>query len=134
METLTEKSAAGRYVVVTETKSVYEVTISAGETLEVIRRPLVAGLLLDGQPMTGVSSFYFDSGAGFGQICWTKLDPADYDNPSMPYAGTIRSTSRVILIAQVTGQSGLIDVIRDAVLASGDDDALRASVLALLSG
>ena len=132
IQALTETSAAGRYVVVTATKSVYEVTIDSAGTPEVIRRPLLAGLLLDGQPMTGVFRFVFDSRTGVGRILWSKLDPADYDEPSEPYSGTARTTSRVLLIAELTDGSEALDVIRDAVLASADDDDMRTSVRALL--
>lgn len=131
MELLTEASAAGRYVVVTASKSVYDVTIADGVNPEIIRRPLLAGLLLDGLPMTGVSRFVFDSRAGYGRIAWGKLDPAEYDDPSSPYSGTARTTSRVLHIARVPEDTESIDAIRDAVLASGDDDALSAAVRAL---
>lgn len=134
METLTDRSAVGTYVVVTASKSVYEVTISADHEPEVIRRPLVSGLLLDGEPMTGVTRFDFDSRTGFGQIRWTKADPADYDDPSQPYTGTGRTTSRDLVIAEMAAAAESIDVIRNAVLASGDHDELHAAVRELIGG
>ncbi|MFD7871509.1 hypothetical protein ACFV3I_13555 [Microbacterium sp. NPDC059771] len=68
----------------------------------VTRYPRVNALLLDGDPLTGVRSFFFDAGSGLGHIEWWKANPADYDRPDLPYIGTVRTTSPVLLTLSLT--------------------------------
>ncbi|MBG0719237.1 hypothetical protein G3N18_14435 [Microbacterium sp. 2C] len=60
-----------------------------------------AGALNDGQPLPGVHAYTFDVRTRIGEIFWWKDDPAQYDNPTLPYIGTVRATSRVLLIARL---------------------------------
>jgi hypothetical protein len=49
-----------------------------------------------------VRSFFFDAGSGLGHIEWWKANPADYDRPDLPYIGTVRTTSPVLLTLSLT--------------------------------
>lgn len=124
-EILTEESAPGCYLVVTASQTVYVVRIADDRELSVVRRPIVHRLLLDGEPMSGVTGFDFDGATGVGSIRWTKLDPADYDYPDVPYMGTTRSTSPVLLVAKVRDDEDFIDAIRSAVQATTDREVLH---------
>lgn len=132
MEFLNEQSAPGTYVVVTASRSVYEVNIGERGELTVIRRPILNKLLLDGEPLTGVSEISFTTRGGYGLIHWYKERREDYDDPDGPYAGTDRTTSRVVLIAEVPAGPVSIDTIRNAVLAAPDDSGLLEAVNELI--
>lgn len=96
---LTERSTPGNYFVITASRTVYRVDIESDRAfLTVTRYPYANTLLLDGEPLTGVRAFHFDTDSGVGQIEWWKTNPADYDHPDLPYVGTKRTTSRVMLI------------------------------------
>jgi len=99
---LTERSAPGIYFVITASRTMYHVTVEDLSSSTVIRYPRANKLLLDGEPLTGVRSFLFDADSGLGQIEWWKTDPADYDRPDLPYIGTVRTTSPVLLILSLT--------------------------------
>ena len=127
-------AAAGTYAVVTASHSVYVVTVVEGGEPVIVRNPLVPGLQLDGQPMTGVTAFLFDSGSGVGQIEWTRLNPEDRDFPDLPYAGTVRRTNTVLLVATVSaGQSPADAIFAAASRGALDEGALR-EVVGVLAG
>lgn len=99
---LTERSAPGNYFVITASRTMYHVTVEDLSSSTVIRYPRANKLLLDGEPLTGVRSFLFDADSGLGQIEWWKTNPADYDRPDLPYVGTVRTTSPVLLVLSLT--------------------------------
>ncbi|WP_417374511.1 hypothetical protein [Glutamicibacter protophormiae] len=91
--------------------------------------------------MTGVEGFVFDAVTGFGEISWWKNDPSTRDHPTLPYAGTIRTTSQVVLVLHVdlddTDQGSSLDAelmaaVRHA-LASLDSDTEFAELLTILT-
>lgn len=59
------------------------------------------GALNDGRPLPGVHGYVFNVRTRIGQISWWKDNPAHYENPALPYIGTLRATSRVLLIARL---------------------------------
>lgn len=96
---LTERSVPGDYFVVTASRTVYHVNVDDVRSPSTVTRyPYVNTLLLDGEPLTGVRSFFFDTVSGMGQIEWWKTNVADYDRSDCRYFGTVRTTSRVMLI------------------------------------
>lgn len=96
---LTEQSEPGDYFVITASRTVYHVNIDDVRSPSTVSRyPYVNALLLDGEPLTGVRSFFFDTASGLGQIEWWKTNVADYDRSDRRYFGTVRTTSRVMLI------------------------------------
>lgn len=96
---LTEHSAPGSYFVITASRTIYQVEVVAGDSSATVTRyPRANSLLLDGEPLTGVRSFFFDPTSGLGQIQWWKQNVADRDRPDSPYAGTVRTTSAVLLM------------------------------------
>ncbi|WP_404474160.1 hypothetical protein [Microbacterium aerolatum] len=96
---LTEQSEPGDYFVITASRAVYHVNIDDDRSPPTVTRyPYVNTLLLDGEPLTGVRSFFFDVASGMGQIEWCKTNVTDYDRSDRRYFGTVRTTSRVMLI------------------------------------
>lgn len=96
---LTEQSESGDYFVITASRTLYHVNIDDDLSPSTVTRyPHVNTLLLDGEPLTGVRSFFFDTSSGVGQIEWWKTNVADYDRSDRRYFGTVRTTSRVMLI------------------------------------
>lgn len=96
---LTEQSEPGDYFVITASRTVYHVNIDDVRSPSTVSRyPYVNTLLLDGEPLTGVRSFFFDASSGMGQVEWWKTNVADYDRADRRYFGTVRTTSRVMLI------------------------------------
>lgn len=98
---LTEHSAPGSYFVITASRTIYQVEVLAGDSSSITRYPRVNSLLLGGEPLTGVRSFFFDPTSGLGQIQWWKPNVADRDRPDRHYAGTVRTTSAVLLMLRV---------------------------------
>jgi hypothetical protein len=99
---LTEQSTPGVYLVITASRTLYLVEVVADDSSPMITRyPCGNSLPLDGEPLTGVRSFFFDPTSGLGQIEWWKRNVADRDYPDRPYFGTVRSSSRVMLILSV---------------------------------
>lgn len=96
---LTEHSPAGSYLVITASRTIYLIELVAGDASATITRyPRTRSLLLDGEPLTGVRSFHFDPRSGLGHIVWWKENRADRDRPDEHYAGTVRTTSPVLLL------------------------------------
>ncbi|BDV32245.1 hypothetical protein [Microbacterium terricola] len=150
---LTEHSAPGVYIVITGSRTLYQVEIISHDALPVITRyPVVNGLLKDGTPLPGVSGFQFDATTGLGEIRWWKDDPNDYDRPDLTYAGTIRTTSRVLVIAQVSdipaahnldrppvdegrpGNEAVVDLIRTTIASLDSYEKFAVFVELLLVG
>lgn len=105
---LTEQSTPGIYLVITASRTLYHVEVVAGDSSSTITRyPCANSLTLDGESLTGVRSFFFDPMSGSGHIEWWKRNVADRDHPDRQYLGTIRSTSRVMLILSIhdTGEN-----------------------------
>ncbi|PYD01815.1 hypothetical protein B4U78_002900 [Microbacterium esteraromaticum] len=99
---LTEHSPPGSYLVITASRTIYLIEVVAGDSSATITRyPRVRSLLLDGEPLTGVRSFHFDPRSGLGRIVWWKQNRADRDRPDEHYAGTVRTTSAVLLLLRV---------------------------------
>lgn len=99
---LTEHSQPGSYLVITASRTIYLIEVVTGDSSATITRyPRARSLLLDGEPLTGVRSFHFDPRSGLGQIVWWKENRADRDRPDEPYAGTVRTTSAVLLLLRV---------------------------------
>lgn len=127
---LTEESAPGTYIVITASRTVYQVEIADDIPLwTVTRYPRERSLLLDAEPLTGVQGFFFDAERGLGQIEWWKENIADRDDPDRAYAGTVRTTSRVMLILSLHATAGeaqtirlLLDGLRSALAAFDSDD------------
>jgi hypothetical protein len=103
---LTEQSPPGSYLVITASRTIYLIEVVTGDpSATIIRYPRIRSLLLDGEPLTGVRSFHFDPRSGLGQIVWWKENRADRDRPDQHYAGTVRTTSVVLLLLRVHGPS-----------------------------
>ena len=99
---LTEHSQPGSYLVITASRTIYLIEVVTGDSSATITRyPRTRSLLLDGEPLTGVRSFHFDPRSGLGQIVWWKENRADRDRPDEHYAGTVRTTSAVLLLLRV---------------------------------
>lgn len=130
---LTEHSAPGSYFVITASRTIYQVEVVAGDSSSTITRyPRANSLLLDGEPLTGVRSFFFDPTSGLGQIQWWKQNVADRDRPDSHYAGTVRTTSAVLLMLRVhhttdgTALSNPADSTNTRLLLDGLRSALAA--------
>lgn len=99
---LTENSPPGSYVVITASRTIYLIEVVTGDSSgTIIRYPRTRSLLLDGEPLTGVRRFHFDPRSGHGEIVWWKENHADRDLPDEHYAGTVRTTSAVLLLLRV---------------------------------
>lgn len=121
---VTEESAPGTYIVITASRTVYHVDIANDSaSWRITRYPRVNSLLLDVEPLTGVLSFFFDVESGMGQIEWWKGNVADRDDRDRPYAGTVRATSRVMLILSLNPTTGEMETVR--LLLDGLRRALR---------
>lgn len=105
---LTEQSDPGIYIVLTASRSLYIAEIiSPDRPPQVTRHPARGALLRDGEPLPGVNAFYFDIETGVGKISWWKDDPADFDRPGQPYAGTVRTTNTVLFVARLGDRTPL---------------------------
>ncbi|WEG08623.1 hypothetical protein PU630_15465 [Microbacterium horticulturae] len=102
----TERSPTGTYYVITRSRSVYEVITDPDRAPRVTRyRVGENAMLLDGQPLTGVRGFSFDSVTGNGEVLWWKDNIEDRDDPGDGiYTGTRRRTSDVVLVVQVESE------------------------------
>ena len=127
---LTEESAPGTYIVITASRTVYHVEIADNVPFwTVTRYPRERSLLLDAEPLTGVLRFFFDAERGLGQIEWWKENIADRDDPDRAYAGTVRTTSGVMLILSLNTTASeaqtirlVLDGLRSALAAVDSDD------------
>lgn len=59
------------------------------------------GKVHDARPLPAVHGCHFNAQTGAGHIVFWKDDPADYDDPTAPYVGTVRATSRVLLVGRI---------------------------------
>lgn len=130
---LTEHSAPGSYFVITASRTIYQVDVVAGDSSPTITRyPRANSLPLDGEPLTGVRSFFFDPTSGLGQIQWWKHNVADRDRPDRHYAGTVRTTSAVLLMLGIhhttdgTAESNPADTTNTRLLLDGLRSGLAA--------
>lgn len=112
--------------VLTSSGAIYLVDITNPDTPPRLTRHRAKGELLhDSSPLPGVHALRFDALTGIGRIEWWKDDPAHYDRPDLPSTGTIRATSRVLLIARLreattTATVDAIDWLRALVRTLGD--------------
>lgn len=104
---VSDRSTPGIYIILTRSGAVYIADIHDPDATPTVTRHAggAANALRDGQPLPGVHGFSFNAVTGLGTVIWWK-DPTEYSDPSVPYVGTTRSTSRVLLVARRRQQSG----------------------------
>ncbi|MCT9819302.1 hypothetical protein N3K63_03270 [Microbacterium sp. W1N] len=106
VDSLTQRSDPGMYVVVTESRTVYVVDLDQDRPPTITRYPVVSLLLHDTEPMYVVSCT-FDVNTRHGMIVWWKNDA---ERPAHPgYVGTWRHTTPVTAIARIPAGSPLHD-------------------------
>ncbi|RLK49329.1 hypothetical protein [Microbacterium telephonicum] len=106
VDSLTQRSEPGMYVVITESRTVYVVDLDPDRPPTITRYPVVSLLLHDTEPMYVVSCT-FDVNTGHGMIVWWKNDA---ERPARPgYIGTWRHTTPVVAIARIPAGSPLHD-------------------------
>lgn len=124
--TVSDRSAPGVYIALTTSGAVYITDILDSDVPPSVTRYAggAATALRDRQPLPGTHGFSFDAKTGLGTVLWWK-DPAEYTHPNLPYGGTARSTSPVLLVARLKDETAagrdravvllhaLVDALRD---------------------
>ncbi|MEJ6556246.1 hypothetical protein PQI51_14565 [Microbacterium esteraromaticum] len=103
---VSDRSTPGVYITLTRSGAVYIADIHDPDATPTVTRYAggAANALRDGQPLPGVHGFSFNASTGLGAVLWWK-DPTECTDPSLPYAGTTRSTSRVLLVARLKDET-----------------------------
>ncbi|MBM7826615.1 hypothetical protein [Microbacterium aurum] len=106
IEVLTEvsdTSPPGVYLATTQSGAAYVI-----ELMDPDRAPTVIryhgdahGKIHDTRSLPGVHGCRFNAQTGVGYIVWWKDSPAEYNDPTAPYVGTLRATSRVLLVGRI---------------------------------
>ncbi|SDT03154.1 hypothetical protein [Microbacterium paraoxydans] len=125
---VSDRSTPGVYIMLTRSGAVYIADIHDPDATPTVTRYAggAANALRDGQPLPGVHGFSFNAWTGLGALIWWK-DPTEYTDPSLPYVGTTRSTSRVLLIARLkdattVGQERAVSMLHQLIRALRDPD------------
>lgn len=123
---VSDRSTPGIYIVLTRSGAVYIADILDPDATPTVTRYAggAANALRDGRPLPGVHGFSFNAATGLGAVMWWK-DPAEYTDPDLPYVGTTRSTSRVLLVARLkdetpAGQERAVSMLHLLILALRD--------------